>query len=176
MRRSVHQRSVFAVLVAFMVAFLGLGASAAVAAPDLQTVPFRVTQVAHFETIGFCDGGAGYYQEIWGTGQASRLGRFESHGFVCTTAMTNDITWTAANGDEITITYWTELGDIGPDGSAPIAFHAVGTTGTGRFAQVELGCEEPLAGTVWFAPDGSGHMQVSMVGTITYQASDRSDG
>ncbi len=107
---------------------------------------------------------------------ATHLGRFESYGQACLSHPTNFITWTAANGDTIEIEYISEVGPVDTDGSASITFEAVATTGTGRFAQVSLGEDDLLAGTVWFASDGlSGHLEVSLDGTITYDASDRSN-
>jgi len=85
------------------------------------------------------------------------------------------ITWTAANGDSITIEYVIEIGEIGLDGSASIAFPATSVTGTGRFAQVSFGEGDVFAGTVWFADISgeSGHLEAGIDGTITYDASDR---
>lgn len=171
----VERHSMLALLAAIVIGFVGFGASTALAAPDAQERPFHVTQSADFVTVGTCAGGAPF-QEIRGVGQASHLGRFHSSGVACLSDPTNVITWTAANGDTIVIEYTAEIGPIGPDGSASIAFQTVATTGTGRFAEVSFG-GAPLAGTVWFSPDGlSGHLEVSNSdGTITYDASDRSD-
>lgn len=171
-----HRRPALALLVSVLVVLVGLGASAALAESGLRTRPFRVTQEADFVTVGTCAFGAPL-QVIAGTGHATHLGRFESYGETCLSSPTNLITWTAANGDSITIEYTTEVGPVGPDGSASISFSAVATSGTGRFERVTLGEGDPLAGTVWFAPDGlSGHLEVSLDGTIAYAASDRSGG
>ena len=170
----VERHPVLAVLVASVIALIGFGASTALAEPHPQTRPYHVTESADFVTVGTCDFGAPIY-EITGAGTASHLGTFHSYGVSCQSHPTNVITWTAANGDTIVIEYTGEVGPIGPDGSASIAFQAVSTTGTGRFAEVSFG-DAPLAGTVWFSPDGlSGHLEVSLDGTITYDASDRSD-
>ena len=171
----VERHPVLVLLVASVIAFVGFGASTALAESGLQTRPFRVTESADFVTVSTCDFGAPIY-EINGTGEASHLGTFRSYGVSCQSHPTNVITWTAANGDTIVIEYTGEVGPIGPDGSASIAFEAVATTGTGRFAEVSFGEGQLLAGTVWFAPDGlSGHLEVSLESTITYDASARSD-
>jgi hypothetical protein len=173
--QNLDRRSAPALLVAILIAVVGLGASTALAKPGPQPRPFHVTQVAEFVNDGTCAYGAPL-QEITGTGQASHLGRFDSYGVACLSDQTNFITWTAANGDEIVIEYVAHVGPIGPDGSASIAFEAVGTTGSGRFAQVSFGEDDLLEGTIWFAPDGlSGRLEVSLDGTITYDASDRSN-
>jgi hypothetical protein len=172
--RHIQPRSALAMLLAIVIAFVGLGTSTAIAKQGLQTRPLHVTQTADFVTVDTCEFGAPL-QVITGTGQATHLGRFESYGVACLSSSTNFVTWTVANGDTITIEYTSEIGPIGDDGSASIAFEAVATTGTGRFANVSFGEGDLLAGTVWFALDGSGHLEVSLDGTITYDASDRSD-
>ncbi|MFW2382411.1 MAG: hypothetical protein ACN4GZ_11690, partial [Acidimicrobiales bacterium] len=73
----IQRRTGLALLFAIMIAFVGLAASTAAAAPGPRTKPFRVTQQAEFETVGTCDFGAPL-QRITGVGHSTHLGRFES--------------------------------------------------------------------------------------------------
>jgi hypothetical protein len=172
--KNLHQlRRLCAVAALVTMAFGGVGAGTANAGDGLQTRPFHATLESDFATIGVCEYGAPL-QVLSGTGQATHLGRFEIEGVACLSHPTNLITWTAANGDVLNIEYYAVIGPIGPDGSATIELPAVSATGTGRFAEVAFGVGDVLAGTVWFAPDGTGHINASVDGTLTFNASNGS--
>lgn len=160
------------------VAVLGLlvwATAPAVAGSD-PVRPFHVSLDSDFFVDGECEPGVPR-QVITGTGLATHLGRFTIDGGVCLAPdpVPGQVTWTAANGDEIAITFVAEVGAIGPDGSAPIRLVSLAETGTGRFAHVDLVGGSP-EGTVWFFdPLGlSGHIEAEGLGSISYDASDRS--
>lgn len=160
-------------VIAIVVGMVGMTGGAATAGAD-KARPFHFSQQSDFYVIGECASGAPL-QEISGTGHGSHMGLVTITGQACMGAETYDVTWTAANGDEINFVAATVLlAPPGPDGSAPVQTLALETTGTGRFANVEFGGEDP-AGTIWFYdPLGlSGHIETEMYGTITYDASDR---
>lgn len=167
--------------IAALIAVLTLGSVAstpAIAGAD-DTRPLKVSVQSEFFIDGTtCSEGAGVLQRIIGNGKASHLGRFDIEGSVCLseTPEPGTVTWTAANGDTITIVFVPVIGEVGPDGSATVELVALETTGTGRFGSVELGPEN-LSGMVWFDdPDGFfGRLEAEIVnGTISYDASDRS--
>ncbi len=133
--------------------------------------PFHVTEVAEFEFDGTCT-------VITGSGLASHLGRIEISGEECPGAQYGTVTWTAANGDEITISFTSAItGPVDPTDPTPnefyIEFYAEEVSGTGRFEAVELG-SEPLKGTVTFYDEFglSGRIEAGIDGVITYDASD----
>ena len=157
---------------------LGSVASTPAFAGANKARPFKASLQSEFFIDGTCNDGAGLLQKVIGNGKASHLGRFDIEGSVCLsdTPEPGSVTWTAANGDTITIIFVPVVGDVGPDGSATIELVALDATGTGRFFDVEFGPENPV-GTVWFAdPNGfSGHLEAEIVnGTISYDASHRS--
>lgn len=137
--------------------------------------PFRASLESEFSVVDTCDSGAPL-QVITGTGHALHLGRFDILGQACLDGTPGVVTWTAANGDEITIDFLGEIGPIGPDGSGPISFLTLSVSGTGRFSNVAFGEGGVLAGTVWFFDEFgfSGRLEAGLDGTITYDASDRS--
>ena len=162
------------VLIVLAAGAIAVGNSPASAGAD-QPRPFRVSVESEFSVVGTCDSGAPL-QVITGTGRAQHLGRFDILGQACLDGSPGVVTWTAANGDEITIDFLVEIGPIGPDGSGPISFITLAVSGTGRFANVALGEDDALAGTVWFFDEFgfSGRLEGGIDGTITYDASDRS--
>jgi hypothetical protein len=139
--------------------------------------PFKVTLESDFFVNGICDDGSPL-QVIVGTGQATHLGRFSINGSICLSEVPQPgtVTWTAANGDGITIAFFPDVGPVGPDGSASIRLVSLGETGTGRFTNVHFDGGDP-EGTVWFAdPFGlTGHLEAEGSGLISYDASDRSN-
>ena len=169
MKRSLRLLGVFSLVIGMIGATGGMAAAGAE-----QERPFRFSQQSEFYVIGECESGAPL-QEISGTGHATHLGRMTVFGHACADAETGNVTWTAANGDEIRIVFATVLlGPPGPDGSAPVTTHALAVTGTGRFADVEFGEGSPT-GTIWFDDMSglSGHIETELISTITYDASDR---
>lgn len=143
-------------------------------ASDALERPFRVTMEADFEPAGLCDSGA-LRSSISGTGVASHMSRITIEGYGCH-AEPGLVTWTAANGDTINITFIeVPLGPVGEDGSMPFEMPVLDVSGTGRFANVQLG-DEPLAGTIWFKPGGGGHLEGTADSAIIYDASDRGNG
>ena len=166
--------------IAALIAVLTLGSVAstpAFAGADTAR-PFKASVQSEFFIDGTCNDDTGLLQKIIGNGNASHLGRFHIEGSICLseTPEPGTVTWTAANGDTITIVFVAVIGDVGPDGSATIELVALDATGTGRFTDVEFGSENPI-GTVWFADaEGlSGRLEAEIVdGTISYDASDRS--
>jgi len=162
-----------------VVLLLAVGMLAAVAGPasagQMNEGPFHASIEAEFEVVGLCPSGAPL-SHISGSGTASHMGAITIEGQQCLGAQ-GEVTWTAANGDEITIQFITVLlAPPGPDGSAPFEMPASVVMGTGRFASAHFGDDQPLSGTVWFNPDGSGHLVGSTEGTIVYDASDSSNG
>jgi hypothetical protein len=156
---------------------VGLIAASAgpVSAGNLVERPFHASVEAEFEVVGVCPSGAPL-SYISGSGTASHMGAITIEGQQCL-GEPGEVTWTAANGDEITIQFITVLlAPPGPDGSAPFEMPASVVTGTGRFASAQFGDDQPLSGTVWLNPDGSGHLVGSTEGTIIYDASDSSNG
>ena len=148
---------------------------ASAAATQVQERPFKVSLTSEFSIQGECDPGVPR-QVITGSGHATHLGQFTIEGSVCLTPTPQPgiVTWTAANGDEIVITFFALVGDVGPDGSAPIRLVALSETGSGRFAQVDLQGGDP-EGTVWFGETpGTGYLEAEGIGMISYDASDRS--
>jgi hypothetical protein len=104
-----------------------------------------------------------------GTGEISHLGRVSwttEHCFqlFAGTFSDADLVITAANGDELYGTY-----DGVMTGETTFVETMVITGGTGRFAGASGTVEE----SGWFDP-GTGYMEVSGLGTITYDPSDRS--
>ena len=137
--------------------------------------PFDVTLQSEFVAVEDGNCPFGLKHEITGAGRGSHLGRFSVYGENCLGSSEGWVTWTAANGDEITHVYTSTTGDVGPDGSTWIEFRDDETYGTGRFEQVSFG-DEPLAGTVWFDDETglTGRLVAEYHGTITYDASNRS--
>lgn len=134
--------------------------------------PFHSSVESDFEVVGECPSGAPL-SSISGTGVASHLGSLTIEGSACQ-GEPGFVTWTAANGDTIGITFVTILlAEPGEDGSAPFTMQVLGVSGTGRFANVQFGEGQGLSGTIWFNPDGSGHLEGTSDGTIIYDASDR---
>lgn len=150
-------------------------AAATASAERPGDLPFAVEIQADAVVDGtFCDGGAPH-QVLAGTGRATHMGRITVLGEACAGG-NGTAHWIAANGDMITIEFTTVVtGAPDPDdGSVPVAFPAIDVSGTGRFANVVLG-DAPLEAIVHFLPDGNAHLDAWVDGTISYDASDRSD-
>lgn len=157
------------ILVLLLVVGLIVTTASPAAAGQMTERPFQVSLEAEFEMVGVCPSGAPL-SHIEGSGTASHMGAIGAEGEQCL-GEPGVVTWTAANGDEITILFITVLlAAPGEDGSAPFLMPALEVTGTGRFANVQL--SDALAGTIWFKPDGSGHLVGSIDGTIIYDASE----
>ena len=128
------------------------------AQPPVFTPPFSLDQV------------------ITGTCQFSHLGRTNmrllQHVSLATGAASGAVTFTAANGDALTVTESTSSADIGPMRKS-FTGTAVITGGTGRFANATGRLD--LAGTLTFDQNGIGHAFSSYAGQIVYDASDRSE-
>jgi len=111
-------------------------------------------------------------QVIAGTCQVSHLGRSSmrllQHVDLATGAATGTVTFTAANGDALTITQSTASTDVGP---ATKAFTGTATItgGTGRFANASGALE--LDGTLTFDQNEIGHALSTYAGWIAYSAS-----
>ena len=161
-------------VLAIAAGFVAVGATGA-SAGKLVERPFDVSIQSEFVAVEDVDCPFGLKHEITGTGMASHMGPIALYGESCLGSDAGWVTWTAANGDEITHVYTSSMGDVGPDGSTWIEFRDDETYGTGRFEQVSLG-EGPLAGTVWFYDQIglTGMLVAEYHGTITYDASDRS--
>lgn len=114
-------------------------------------------------------------QVITGTCQFSHLGRtnmqLRQHVNLATGAATGAVTFTAANGDLLTVTQRSVSTDIGPMQKS-FAGTAVITGGTGRFANASgtLGLDGTLT-----LDQGIGHALSTYTGRIVYDASDRSE-
>ncbi len=162
-------------VLAIATSFVTVGATAA-SAGNMVERPFDVAIQSEFVTVPDEGCPSGYLQQITGSGLASHMGRLTLYGENCLGSGPGVVTWTAANGDEITHVYTSEMGEVGPDGSTWIEFRDDETYGTGRFEHVSLG-EGPLAGTIWFYDEFGleGMLVAEYHGTITYDASDRSN-
>lgn len=157
------------VTVSVAIGLLATMTSVAMAGAE-KTRPFHLTEVAEFEDDGTCT-------VITGSGLASHLGRFEISGKECPDADFGEVTWTAANGDEIHILFTSAVtGPVDLDDPTPNEFHiefsAEEVSGTGRFEGVELGTE-PLKGTITFYDELSGRIEAGIDGVITFDASER---
>ena len=114
-------------------------------------------------------------QVITGTCQFSHLGRtnmqLRQHVNLSTGAATGSVSFTAANGDLLTITQSSVSTNIGPMQKS-FAGTAVITGGTGRFANASgnLGLDGTLT-----LDQGIGHALSTYTGRIVYDASDRSE-
>ena len=117
--------------------------------------PFHFFEVADFEPIGMCDDVVPMLG-ISGVGHGSHLGRVEISG----ESLDDLLPEAFATGPIV-------------DGVGPIELHADVVTGTGRFANVDLGTE-PLTGTVTFYDEFgvSGRIEAGIDGWITYDPSD----
>jgi hypothetical protein len=89
-----------------------------------------------------------------------------------TGAATATVTFTAANGDVLTITQTTSSTDIGP-ALKSFTGTALITGGAGRFATARGTLD--LEGTLSFDQQRIGHALSTYTGRITYDASDRSE-
>lgn len=141
--------------------------------------PIRGAAAAEFYVDGFCEDGRPR-QVIEGGGIASHLGRYTAEGGACLTdpATPPSVTWTAANGDEIHIVFVTV--PIAPPSDdervVPIQLIPLDVDGTGRFEDVQL--DAVPTGTVTFDDPlvpVAGHIEFTFEGTITYDASGRSN-
>lgn len=169
-----RKRQFRAILVLLLAVGLMVATAGPAAAGQTTEKPFRVTLEADFENIGLCPSDAPL-SHIEGSGTASHMGKISVEGEQCL-GEPGVITWTAANGDDITIVFTTVLlAEPGVDGSAPFMMPALDAEGTGRFTDVQLGEGQALSGTIWFNPDGSGHLVGSIDGTIVYDASNASN-
>jgi hypothetical protein len=115
-------------------------------------------------------------QVITGTCQFSHLGRttmqLRQHVNLSTAAATGTVTFTAANGDMLTVAQSSVSTDIGPM-SKSFTGTAVITGGSGRFANASGSLS--LNGTLTFDQGGIGHALSTYTGPIVYDASDRSE-
>jgi hypothetical protein len=118
----------------------------------------------------------GLDQVIAGTCQISHLGRSSmsmlQHVDLPSGAATATVTFTAANGDALTVTQSTSSSDIGP-GLKRFTGTAVITGGSGRFANASGQLD--VEGTLAFDQNGIGHAVSTYIGSIAYDASDRSE-
>lgn len=162
------------VAVLTMLVLGGLASSPAAAGAD-KPRPFNVSIESVFTPGGDCAPGIPRGL-ITGTGTASHLGRITVSGFGCQGA-DGEITWTAANGDAIMITFTTVVtGPPNSDGSLPVILPDSNVEGTGRFEGVAFVGDAELTGTLTFDdPSGlSGRLDAELRGgLIQYDASNR---
>lgn len=152
-------------VVALVVAVLAATAAPAAAAPD-HGRPFHLT----FQADGSAPDELGCATTS-GTGHATHMGRITATADTC--GYSGVATWTAANGDTITIDFHTEFMGINDDGAVILLMPADAVVGTGRFVDVAL--DGPgLNALVYYNADGSFHMVAWMDTTIYYDASARS--
>ena len=98
--------------------------------------------------------------------------QLRQHVNLSTAAATGTVTFTAANGDMLTVAQSSVSTDIGPM-SKSFTGTAVITGGSGRFANASGSLS--LNGTLTFDQGGIGHALSTYTGPIVYDASDRSE-
>ena len=159
-------------LVFFVVLILALGVSLAAPASgqgdsDLTDRPFKAT--ADRITAGpsdMCPPGYLVAEDSTYTGTGTHLGRFALYETLCLDPVSGvffvDATLVAANGDEL---YFRVDGTFPPLESSGWVFQG----GTGRFVSAEGVAHETL-----IRDDGGAIIGVEAVGTIRFDASDRS--
>ena len=171
-----------------MTLFLGAFAAPAAAGPER---PIKGTVLGEHgppdTSAPGCPEWAEWRYSSAGEGQISHLGRVEYSLTQCTApgpagvASAGTITFTAANGDELLITHTMLSQMVAEPGAPPDGFvfegawTAVG--GTGRFTSASGSGDLHGVGNIFGVVDPSvpeGLMQINLVGTIDYDASDRS--
>ena len=162
-------------IVALVIAAATLAAPAGAVSADAgldKDRPLRVSVDFDFAPIGLCANGDVLFG-MQGDGVASHLGRVDLAGSYCIAPETGVIssgegTYTAANGDEMTITFdglfITEEGTVTGGGTAVV------TGGNGRFASATGGYEWTGSGPIdpiTFV----GALSLDATGVIAYDAS-----
>ncbi|MEA3510266.1 MAG: hypothetical protein U9R51_02420 [Actinomycetota bacterium] len=147
-----------------------------------QERPFKAEWSGPF--VIFPDANCGEMAEGWvgvrfavTDGHITHMGSVTGWGQHCDNLVTGEMNrgvgaFVAANGDELHLSYGGQLGSPLPDGTIPIFAEEVFNGGTGRFSNATGGSESLCL--VTFLSETHGVVEGTVVGTISYDASDRS--
>lgn len=175
-------RTLRMILVALLLVTVGSSAAWAANGAMVKDVPIRGWAVGA-DTIDFtapgCPSGTSWSFETVGTGNVSHLGKVDFVLNNCTTEQPSGlitidgaITFTAANGDMLTITH---QGTTSIEGTTATALYDWQVAeGTGRFLGA-TGSGESIGITYIPGDPKEGTSEISLTGTITYDASNRAD-
>lgn len=167
------------VLVSTVLILLGLSVPATGAANTAAERPFKLSWTGTFEVVfdaDWCDPGWVGVTIHATDGHATHLGQLTGDAYHCDNFATGEladgiVVLVAANGDELHGTYEGMLLPSEP-GTARIAATQTYNGGTGRFTHATGSADE----STWaiFLSETTGLVGGTMVGTLSYDAADRS--